>query len=47
MAAVLEPARTVVYKKVADRELVLHIFEPAGHKATDKRPCFVVIHGGG
>jgi acetyl esterase len=47
MAAVLEPSRTVVYKKVSDRELVLHVFEPAGHKATDKRPCFLVIHGGG
>jgi acetyl esterase/lipase len=47
IAATLEPTRTVVYKKVGDRELVLHIFEPAGHKATDKRPCFLIIHGGG
>jgi acetyl esterase len=47
MAAALEPTRNVVYKKVSDRDLVLHIFEPAGHKATDKRPCFLVIHGGG
>jgi acetyl esterase len=47
MAAALEPTRNVVYKKVSDRELVLHVFEPAGHKATDKRPCFLVIHGGG
>ena len=47
LAATLEPTRTIVYKKVADRELVLHIFEPAGFKTTDKRPCFLVIHGGG
>jgi acetyl esterase/lipase len=26
---------------------VLHLFEPAGFKASDKRPCFLVIHGGG
>ena len=25
----------------------LHIFEPQGHKATDRRACFVTIHGGG
>jgi acetyl esterase/lipase len=25
----------------------LHLFEPAGHKPTDRRPCFLVIHGGG
>lgn len=47
LAASLEPTRTIVYKKVADRELVLHVFEPAGFKPTDKRPCFVAIHGGG
>jgi len=47
MAAALEPTRTVVYKKAGDRELTLHIFEPTGHKPTDKRPCFLIIHGGG
>lgn len=47
LAAGLEPTRTVVYKKVADRELVLHVFEPAGHLPTDERACFLVIHGGG
>ena len=47
MAEKLEPTRTVVYKKVGDRELVLHIFEPEGFKASDKRPCFLIIHGGG
>jgi acetyl esterase/lipase len=47
MAATLEPTRTVVYKKVGDRELVLNVFEPAGFKVSDKRPCFLIIHGGG
>lgn len=47
MAATLEPTRTVIYKRVAGRELVLHVFEPEGFKATDKRSCFLVIHGGG
>lgn len=43
----MQPDRTVVYKTVGDRELKLHIFEPEGWKATDKRPCFHIIHGGG
>jgi len=47
MSAKLEPTRIVVYKKVGDRELTLHLFEPAGHKPTDRRPCFLAIHGGG
>lgn len=47
LAAGLEPTRTVAYKKLADGELVLHVFEPAGHRATDRRACFLVIHGGG
>ena len=47
IAAPIEPTRTVVYKKVGDRELRLHIFEPVGHKATDQRVCFFTIHGGG
>lgn len=47
LAASLEPTRTVVYKKVDDRELKLHIFEPEGFKPSDKRGCFITIHGGG
>jgi len=47
MAAKLEPTRVVVYKKVGNRDLHLNIFEPAGHKANDRRPCFISIHGGG
>jgi acetyl esterase len=47
MAAALQPTRQVVYKTAGERELHLHIFEPQGHKATDQRACYVVIHGGG
>ena len=41
------PTRSLTYKKVGDRELAMYIFEPAGFKPTDQRPCFVAIHGGG
>ncbi len=47
IAEKLQPTRKVVYKTVADRDLHLHIFEPAGHKTTDRRPVFLAIHGGG
>jgi acetyl esterase/lipase len=47
IAAGLEPSRQVVYKKASGRELYLHVFEPKDWKASDRRSCFVVIHGGG
>lgn len=47
MAAVLKPTDTIVYKKVAERELQMHIFKPEGVKAGDKRGCYLIIHGGG
>ncbi|HIQ22464.1 MAG TPA: alpha/beta hydrolase [Planctomycetes bacterium] len=47
VAAKLEPTRTVVYKRVNGRPLHLHIFEPDGHRASDRRPVFLAIHGGG
>lgn len=47
IAAKLEPTRSVVYKQVGGRDLMLHIFNPAGHKKTDRRAAIVVIHGGG
>jgi sialate O-acetylesterase len=43
----IEPARSVVYKKVADRELHLDIFQPRDFKSGDRRSCFVSFHGGG
>ena len=47
IAALLEPSRQLVYKKANGRELYLHVFEPAGWKPSDRRSCFLVIHGGG
>ena len=47
LAAKLEPTRVVVYKQVGKRELHLNVFEPAGHQPTDRRACFLTIHGGG
>lgn len=47
ISAKMEPTRQVVYKKIGERELHLHLFEPAGFKASDHRPCFITIHGGG
>jgi acetyl esterase/lipase len=42
-----EPTKKIIYKKFGDKELLLHVFEPPGHKATDKRPAIVLFHGGG
>ena len=42
-----QPTRSVVYKTVGDVSLALHLFEPEGHKATDKRPAIVFFFGGG
>lgn len=36
-----------VYKKVADRELTLNVFNPPDWKAGDQRPAIVFFHGGG
>lgn len=47
LVAKLTPTRKIVYKKVADRELSLHVFQPEGWKEGDKRACFITIHGGG
>ena len=46
-AAAASPSRQVVYKTIGDRQLKLHIFNPDGHQATDQRPAFLAIHGGG
>lgn len=47
IAAQLEPSRTVVYKQIAGRQLRLHVFEPAELRRSDRRPCFLIFHGGG
>lgn len=40
------PTRKIVYKKVGERELSLHVFEPAGQKPPAKRAAIVFFHGG-
>jgi acetyl esterase/lipase len=47
IAEQLKPTRNLVYKTAGDRKLHLHVFEPAGHEVTDRRPVFLAIHGGG
>jgi acetyl esterase len=47
MQAALKPDKILTYKKIGDRELTLHFFLPEGFKASDSRPAFVAIHGGG
>ncbi len=44
---ILKPTRSLVYKQASGRDLELHIFEPEGWKASDRRPCYLAIHGGG
>ena len=47
LIAALRPSRIVTYKRVGDRELMLHVFLPPNWQASDRRPAFVSIHGGG
>ena len=48
LAAKIEPSQKIVYKSVGGRDLELHVFQPSGHDpATDRRPCILIIHGGG
>jgi acetyl esterase len=42
-----KPDRSVVYKQVGDVALKMHIFNPADHQASDKRPAIVFFFGGG
>ena len=43
----LSPDRLVVYRRIGERELKLHLFLPKDWKPSDRRPCFHIIHGGG
>src|SRR3954469_14565780 len=43
----LQPTRAVIYKSGERYQRELRIFEPKGHQPTDRRPCFLAIHGGG
>src|SRR5262245_27114375 len=40
------PTKKIVYKRVGERALSLHVFEPAGQEPTGKRPAIVFFHGG-
>ncbi len=40
-------AETMIYKRVAGRELKLHIDKPPGWTASDRRPAIVFFFGGG
>lgn len=42
-----KPTKVVTYKTIGDVELKMHIFEPAGHKSSDKSPAIVFFFGGG
>ncbi|MFK7819894.1 MAG: alpha/beta hydrolase, partial [Planctomycetaceae bacterium] len=41
------PTRAIVYKNVDGVELKLQVFEPQGHKPTDKRGAIVFFFCGG
>jgi acetyl esterase/lipase len=47
IASRLEPTRKLAYKRAGERDLYLHVFDPADSRPGDQRPCFIVIHGGG
>lgn len=44
---VVKPERQVVYKTVGTTELKLHVFNPEGHKPSDRSPAVVFFFGGG
>ncbi len=41
------PDKVMTYKKIDDIELKMYIFNPDGHKASDKTPAIVFFSGGG
>lgn len=43
----LPGSKAVTYKTVGDVKLNLYIYEPPGHKESDKRPAIVFFFGGG
>lgn len=47
MSKNLQPTRAIVYKKAGNRDLRLFVFDPPGWNVSDRRSCFLTIHGGG
>lgn len=45
--AKVAPDQVIEYKTVGDVSLKLHVFNPEGHSASDKRPAIVFFFGGG
>ena len=43
----ISPDKHVTYKKIAGKELKLHVFYPEGYKTTGSRPAIVFFFGGG
>jgi len=43
----LPDAKVEVYKTIGDVKLNIYVFDPPGHKPTDKRPAIVFFFGGG
>lgn len=41
------PEKMLTYKKTDQGDLKLHIFYPADHKVSDRRPAIVFFFGGG
>jgi acetyl esterase len=41
------PTKTIAYREVGGVSLSLSLFEPAGHKPSDRSPAIVFFHGGG
>jgi len=46
-ATVWPESREVVYRTTPQGELKIHLYQPPGWKATDKRPAIVLFFGGG
>ena len=46
-AQAMQPTRSLVYKTINGARLQLHVFEPEGHKPSDRRPAIVFFFGGG
>jgi len=42
-----KPDRIIEFKRVGDKVLQLHVFNPPGHQASDKTPAMVFFFGGG
>jgi acetyl esterase/lipase len=42
-----KPSREFVYKSIDGMDLKMHVFDPTGHKLTDKSPVIILFFGGG